>query len=55
MMVKPRGRCDVMATVSVPMREALQAVTAMRPSVAANSGALAHFSDRVEKGIGSRR
>src|ERR1700741_1160840 len=36
------------------MREARQAVAAMRPSVATNSGTSAHFSDKVEKDIGSR-
>jgi len=35
------------------MREARQAVAAMRASVATNSGTSAHFSDRVEKDIGS--
>src|ERR1700684_3655382 len=36
------------------MRVAQQAVAAMRASVATNNGTSAHFSDRVEKDIGSR-
>ena len=64
MMVKPRGCCDHNGVSpgrrnpeilqSRPMREARQAVAAMRASVATNNGTSAHFSDKVKKDIGSR-
>jgi hypothetical protein len=61
-MVKPRGYCDRQwrksrsshSEILQPrsMREARQAVAAMRASVATNSAMSAHFFDRVEKDIG---
>jgi hypothetical protein len=62
MMVRSRGCCDrngvspcrrTPTSCTRPMREARQAVAAMRASVATNSAKSAHFSDRVEKDIGA--
>ena len=58
MMVKSGGRKSRSSNSEIPesrpMREARQAIAAMTASVATNSGTSAHFSDKVEKDIGSR-
>ncbi len=53
-----RTRPEELGTVyphrSCPMPGGRQAVAALRTGVATNNGTSAHFSDRVEKDIGSR-